>query len=106
MPHYLFDLYSAFTDSAFGGSHAGIIYDGEGLSRSVWYECEAIVTNVATSLTPDQLIETSIQFVTTGPVLLRTGVQTSRLLQEDVDPSVILQESGFAIAEGIEQPIA
>ena len=30
MPHYLFDLYSAFTDSAFGGSHAGIIYDGEG----------------------------------------------------------------------------
>ena len=32
MPHYLFDLYSAFTDSAFGGSHAGIIYDGEGLT--------------------------------------------------------------------------
>ena len=32
MPHYLFDLYSAFTDSAFGGSHAKIIYDGEGLT--------------------------------------------------------------------------
>ena len=31
MPHYLFDLYSAFTGSAFGGSHAGIIYDPEGL---------------------------------------------------------------------------
>ena len=34
MPSYLFDLYSAFTDTPFGGSHAGIIYDGE----AVWTE--------------------------------------------------------------------
>ena len=32
MPSYLFDLYSAFTDTPFGGSHAGIIYDGESVS--------------------------------------------------------------------------
>ena len=32
MPSYLFDLYSAFTDTPFGGSHAGIIYDGEAVS--------------------------------------------------------------------------
>ena len=31
MPSYLFDLYSAFSGAAVGGSHAGIIYDGEGL---------------------------------------------------------------------------
>ena len=31
MPSYLFDLYSAFSGAAFGGSHAGIIYDGEAL---------------------------------------------------------------------------
>ena len=41
MPHYLFDLYSAFTGSAFGGSHAGIIYDGEGLDTE---EKEKILT--------------------------------------------------------------
>ena len=32
MPSYLFDFYSAFTDTPFGGSHAGIIYDGEAVS--------------------------------------------------------------------------
>ncbi len=32
MPSYLFDLYSAFSDTTFGGSHAGIIYDGEAVS--------------------------------------------------------------------------
>ena len=32
MRSYEFDLFSAFTGTAFGGSHAGIIYDGEALS--------------------------------------------------------------------------
>ena len=48
MPHYLFDLYSAFTDSAFGGSHAGIIYDGEGLTTETMQQIAREVRAPAT----------------------------------------------------------
>ena len=42
--------------------------------RSVWYESETcIVTNVAVTVTPDQLIRTTIDFVTSGPIALREG---------------------------------
>ncbi len=48
MPHHLFDLYSAFTDSAFGGSHAGIIYDGEGLTTETMQQIAREVRAPAT----------------------------------------------------------
>ena len=48
MPHYLFDLYSAFTDAAFGGSHAGIIYDGEGLTTETMQQIAREVRAPAT----------------------------------------------------------
>ena len=42
--------------------------------RSVWYESETcIVTNVAVTVEPTQLVRTSIDFVTSGPIVLREG---------------------------------
>ena len=48
MPHYLFDLYSAFTESVFGGSQAGIIYDGEGLTTEMMQQIAREVRAPAT----------------------------------------------------------
>ena len=44
------------------------IYWGGKTESSIWYEAECIVTNVAVTVAPTQLIETKIQFVTSGPV--------------------------------------
>lgn len=59
---------------------------------SVWYEAECIITNVAVTVSPAQLIDTRIQFVTSGPIVLRSGIPEAYLLQESGD--LILQEDG------------
>jgi len=48
MPSYLFDLYSAFSGAAFGGSHAGIIYDPEGLDADTMQQIAREVRAPAT----------------------------------------------------------
>lgn len=71
-------------------------------SRSVWYESETcIVTNVALTVTPTDLIQTSIDFVTSGPIALREGYSSGFLqlenefyvLQEDASPGQIELEN-------------
>ena len=69
------------------------LYDGDGETPSVWYEAECIVTNVSISVSPDQIIDSTIDFVTTGPVVQRSGIEPALLAQEDL--ALILQENGF-----------
>jgi hypothetical protein len=74
-----------------GASFAGyfyLYYGGEGshAENSTWYECQdCIVTNVAVSVQPDQLITAEIQFVTSGPIVLRHGRPPSFLVQEEAE---------------------
>ncbi len=67
----------------FGGKF--YIYKNDQENTSVWYACNCIVSSVQVSVEPTQLITTEIDFVTTGPVLLRQDSQTNYLLQEDDD---------------------
>jgi hypothetical protein len=60
--------------------------------RSVWYEAECIVTNCTVTVPAGGVVETTINFVTTGKVSLRTGYPPIVLLQENL--SEALQESG------------
>ena len=62
---------------------------------SVWYEADCIVTNAALSFAPGQVVDSRIEFVTTGPVELKTGLPESFMLQESDD--LILQESADAM---------
>ena len=62
---------------------------------SVWYEAKCIVTNVAVSVEPTQMVVTQIQFATTGQIELHQGTPEAYLLQEDRDR--ILQENGASI---------
>ena len=70
--------------------------------KSVWYESETcLVTNVAISVDPSDLIRTSIDFVTIGPIALREGYSSSFLKlesdfyveQEDASPGRIALEN-------------
>ena len=56
-----------------------ILFDGGATDSSVWYESECVVTNVTVAVSVEQIIESSIEFVTTGPVLLKTGSRTENL---------------------------
>ena len=62
--------------------------------KSVWYESDTcIVTNVAVTVSPDQLVQTSIDFITSGPITLQEGYLGSYLQQED--GFYVLQEDAF-----------
>lgn len=51
----------------------------------VWYEFNGRITNVGMSFTPEEPIEATIDFVTTGEIKLRTRYVTNYLLQEQGD---------------------
>jgi len=56
---------------------------------SLWWEFDALVTNSATSFASGRLIVSTIQFVATGPIRLRSNTIT---------PDYLLQESGDKIS--------
>ena len=60
--------------------------------NSVWYEAKCIVTNASVTVGATEVIESSIDFVTTGEIKLLVGVPPSYLLQEDSD--LLLLEDG------------
>ena len=67
------------------------IYRNDEAQSSVWYACDCIVSNVQVSVSPTELITTEIDFVTTGPILLRQNSGSFYVLQEDT--SKILLEA-------------
>jgi len=79
-----------------GSKFKGIftVYSGE--KDSVWYECDCICTSVGMNFTPGQVINSTIQFITTGQVWLRQGALPSYLLQEDND-EILLETPPGAI---------
>lgn len=58
--------------------------------KSVWWEVVCIATNSSMTFTPDQLLRTQIQFVTSGPFTLKIGQTSGAVLQEDT--GLILEE--------------
>ena len=66
----------------------------------VWYEFEARITNVGMAFSPAEPIRSTIDFVTTGEIKLRTRYVSNYLTQEDGD-RIRLEEnqSGFVEVE-------
>ena len=48
----------------------------------VWYEFDALITNVAMSFAPTQTLKSTISFITTGEIRLRTKYVSNYILQE------------------------
>lgn len=61
-------------------------------SQAVWYEADCICTSVGMNFTPGEIVESTIQFVTTGSVALKQGEAPAYLLQDDPGFSEILLE--------------
>ena len=65
----------------------------EDFDDEVWYEFDALVTNVGMSFEPTQPIRSTIQFVTTGAIRLRTRTESFYVLQEDDIGEILLEEN-------------
>lgn len=90
-PHYLCELLLRLKQGAvFRGQF--YVYQG---NPSVWYECDCCITNVALSFAPGQIVQSRVEFVTTGKIDLHTGEPDGYMLQEDTD--LVLQESDEGI---------
>lgn len=71
------------------------LYSGVNGGQAVYYQAECLVSSFAVTVQVDQVIETRIEFVATGPIALRQGFIPDALLQEDGNK--ILQEDGNTI---------
>jgi len=76
-----------------GSDFDGLFYlyrDPNNSAKNVYYEANCIITNVAVSVTPAEVIETRVEFITNGVIRLKTGDTAGYLLQENADK--VLQE--------------
>ena len=60
---------------------AFVIYSDK--DQAVWYDCDCICTSVGMNFAPATVINSTIQFITTGPVQLKQGTLPSYLLLND-----------------------
>ena len=93
LPNYFSQLVIRFREgSRFKGTFF-IYSDG---NEAVWYEADCICTSVALNFAAGQVIESTVQFVTTGQITIKQGQPPGYLLQEDAD-DILLEEDEGAI---------
>jgi hypothetical protein len=76
------ELWAKLTLVGRGRKPGGTVDD---FDDEVWYEFTGRITNVGMSFIPDEPIEATVDFVTTGEIKLRTRYTTNYLLQEQGD---------------------
>lgn len=94
VPHYFAQLVLRVKQ---GARFAGRFYlNASSTDAWTWWEADCIVTNVAMTFAPGQVVDSQIEFVTTGPIHLRLGEPPSYLLLED-DDRLLLEAGDGAI---------
>jgi len=92
-PEFAFYLAQLIVRTQQGSDFDGLFYiyrDPNNSVKNVYYEANCIITNVAVSVTPAEVIETRVEFITNGVIRLKTGDTAGYLLQENIDK--VLQE--------------
>ena len=72
-----------------------IYHEPSASQNSVWYETTCLINNVAVNVPAAGVIEAKVDFITSGQILLKTGMPDAYLLQQNTDR--ILQEDGTPI---------
>lgn len=73
---------------------------GAPLRTALFYELTGVVTNVGIDFSPGEALSSKIEFVTTGPLLLRYSIPSAAfLLQENSDRIWLEDDSGFIALE-------
>ena len=91
MPMYMHQLLLRTTVGSEFFAHLTVMRRGtnqasiEDRDDEIWYEFDARATKVAIEFLPGQPMESTINFVATGPIRLRTRYFSSMLLQENED---------------------
>jgi hypothetical protein len=65
--------------------------------RELFYKCECVITEVASEVNTENILESKVQFVTTGAIQLLYSFPVDYLLQEQPPNDKVLQESDFGI---------
>ena len=82
------------------------VYDDPGNDdQSVWYQADTcIVTNCVVSVGANAVVESTIEFVCSGRVMLRQGIQPDRIL---LDPNTtgVTRDAGFLLDEFNDEPV-
>ena len=79
-------------------------FEASQLNDALWWEFDAIITNSATNFAPGDMIMSTIDFVTTGPIRLKARTQPNRyLLQESGDKIELEQDpTSYLLLEELE----
>ena len=72
-----------------------IYHEPSASQNSGWYESTCLINNVAVNVPAAGVIEAKVDFITSGQILLKTGLPDAYLLQQNTDR--ILQEDGTPI---------
>lgn len=70
-----------------------VVFDGQ--REAVWYECDCVVTSVGMNFAAGQIIESTIQYVTTGVIEIKQGAFPSYLQQENTEYVELEQTDGL-----------
>lgn len=77
-------------------SAAGGVFGAGQTDDSLWWEFDAIITESATSFAPDEIIISTINFATTGPIRLRAQTQITRYLLQESDGKIALEQDSLS----------
>lgn len=70
------------------------------IDDEIWYEIDGIVTQAGVNFSPDNAVEISADFVTTGPIrLLAKTVPSDKVLQENADDIRLEQDSSASLLQ-------
>ena len=80
LANYFSELVIRFRE---GSKFIGFFIIHCGPDETVWYECDCICTSVGMNFSPGTVINSTIQFVTTGQIRLKQGTPPAYLLLAD-----------------------
>jgi hypothetical protein len=70
------------------------------IDDELWYEIEGVITQAGVNFSPDNAVEISADFVTTGPIrLLAKTIPSDKVVQEDLGDIRLEQNSGASLLQ-------
>lgn len=73
--------------------------DGEGMDDRVWFEFDGLITNAGITLSPDQVVASQFDFVTTGAISLKAATAAFGYLLQQNSDYILLEQDATAKLE-------
>lgn len=66
----------------------------------IWYQVSGVITGSAVQFTPGTIVESTIEFITTGPIRLRVKtIADNKVLQENADDILLEQDATASLLQ-------